>query len=42
MTVLFLGRSEQELTAKIDIFQQMFIFLLSIAAKREIEISRFY
>ena len=41
--VLFLGRSQQKLTGKIDVFSKCLrIFLLSIAAKREILISRFY
>ena len=32
--VLFLGGPEQELTGKIDVFQQIDVFLLAIVAKR--------
>ena len=40
--MLFLGGPKQRLTGEIDIFQQIYICLLAIAAKREISILRFY
>ena len=40
--VLFLDGPEQGLLAKIDVFQQICVFLLAIAIKRGISISSLY
>ena len=40
--MLFLNGPEQGLAGKIDVFQQICVFLLAIAAKRGISIARLY